>query len=81
MDMLPIFKSFYNTLVQKIRNVSNIVRLSSTKRVAEEEKNLTFEKNPGADGFTVSGDGNWRKRGFSSLHGVATLISYYEEGN
>lgn len=27
--------------------------------------------------FTISGDGSWKKRGFSSLYGVTTLIAYY----
>lgn len=27
--------------------------------------------------FKVAGDGSWKKRGFSSLYGVTTLIGYY----
>ena len=27
--------------------------------------------------MTISGDGTWKKRGFSSLYGVASLIGYY----
>lgn len=34
-----------------------------------EERDMT-------DGITVSGDGSWRKREFSSLFGVTTLIGW-----
>lgn len=48
------------------------------KRAAIEEKRLS-EKNGQNDGLTVSGDGSWRKREFSSLLGIATLIGWQEK--
>lgn len=46
------------------------------KKAAEEEKKICVEKRQ-TDGITVSGDGSWRKRGFSSLFGLVTLIGWY----
>lgn len=39
------------------------------KKKMSEERDMT-------DGITVSGDGSWQKRGFSSLFGVTTLIGW-----
>lgn len=46
---------------------------------AKEERQLTADENDIDDttDVTVSGDGTWKKRGFSSLYGVSTLIGYY----
>lgn len=49
------------------------VRELCMKKPAEEEKQKSIERNE-VDGLTVSGDGSWRKRGFSSLFGLVTLI-------
>lgn len=43
------------------------------KNAAKEEQNQSSENNYG---FIVSGDGSWRKRGFSSLFGLVTLIGW-----
>ena len=42
-----------------------------------QEKELNKEAGKAEDEFTVSGDGKWEKRGFSSLFGVTTLIAKY----
>ncbi|EFN65805.1 hypothetical protein EAG_00123, partial [Camponotus floridanus] len=42
-----------------------------------EEKELNKDAGEPEDEFTVSGDGTWKKRGFSSLFGVSTLIAKY----
>ena len=46
---------------------------------AKEEKKLTCDENGVEDTIhvNVSGDGTWKKRGYSSLYGVSTLIGYY----
>ncbi|VVC36969.1 Hypothetical protein CINCED_3A006359 [Cinara cedri] len=53
--------------------------LSATK----EEKAATAEekKTEDADELTVSSDGTWKKRGFSSLVGVTLLIGYFTGKN
>ncbi|XP_011873476.1 PREDICTED: uncharacterized protein LOC105565135 [Vollenhovia emeryi] len=42
----------------------------------EEEKKRCAEKGQRNE-ITVSGDGSWRKRGFSSLFGIVSLIGWY----
>lgn len=55
---------------------AEVVRKKSTKQAVEAEKNISTSKGQTA-GLTVSGDGSWRKRGFSSLFGFASLIGWY----
>lgn len=71
----PAYSSYVNKMASKIRNVTERF-LSSAVR---EEKNATCKANNLKDTseLTVSGDGTWKKRGFSSLYGVATLIGYF----
>jgi len=54
------------------------VRDASMKKAAQEEKNKS-EENGQVGGITVSGDGSWRKRGFSSLFGITSLIGWFTE--
>lgn len=72
----PIFQSFYDRLVDMISIATAIIRDASMKKAAEEEKKKS-EKNGLFAGITVSGDGSWRKRGFSSLFGVTSLIGWF----
>lgn len=71
----PIFHSFYDKLVKTIAIATKAVRDASMKKAAQEEKEES-QKNGQTDGVTVSGDGSWRKRGFSSLFGVTSLIGW-----
>lgn len=71
----PVFKSFYDKLVQSVHIASCAVRDLSMKNAAAKEKELS-EQDGDFRGLTVSGDGTWKKRGFSSLLGVTTLIGW-----
>ena len=73
----PIFQSFYDKVVQKIAVVAEAVCQLSMKSAAREEKEKSDEKVTNTSGITVSGDGSWRKRGFSSLFGFASLIGWF----
>lgn len=75
----PIFQSFYDSVINNIHSAVKIVCDLSLSKAAEEEKKLTRERENKEEitGLTVSGDGSWRKRGFSSLYGVSTLIGNY----
>ncbi|KYM99964.1 hypothetical protein ALC62_09280 [Cyphomyrmex costatus] len=81
MDLSSNFvsKSVYNLYIknmcEKIQSV--VKRLYSM--AAAQEKNETCKENELQDttNLTVSGDGMWQKRGFSSLYGVSSLIGYY----
>jgi len=46
------------------------------KTAVQEEKEKSNDKGE-TRGVTVSGDGSWRKRGFSSLYGFVSLIGWY----
>ncbi|KYN14894.1 hypothetical protein ALC57_12886 [Trachymyrmex cornetzi] len=70
----PIFHSFYDSIVQTIAIATDSVRFMTMKQAAKEEKEISITKGQ-TDGIMVSGDGSWRKRGFSSLYGIVTLIS------
>lgn len=72
----PVFQKSYNIIIQTIKIASDKVCCFSMKNAATEEKKISTEK--GQDtGITVSGDGSWRKRGFSSLFGIFSLIGWY----
>lgn len=48
------------------------------KAVKEEKRLICKEQNvENTDELTVSGDGTWKKRGFTSLYGVSSIIGYY----
>lgn len=72
----PVFQVTYDKIISNIAIATERVRTLCLKSAAEEEKVLSIEHN-NSDGLTVSGDGSWRKRGFSSLFGLVTLIGWY----
>jgi len=43
----------------------------------EKEETCEAQEIENTENLTVSGDGTWQKRGFSSLYGVSSLIGYY----
>ncbi|XP_032674650.1 uncharacterized protein LOC116845720 [Odontomachus brunneus] len=72
----PIFQSFYDRVVQKISVEAEKVCQQSMKTAAQKEKVTSIEKGL-SNGITVSGDGSWRKHGFSSLFGFVSLIGWH----
>lgn len=68
------YRSFYDKVVKRMNTATNLVCQNSMMRAAEEEKTISIED--GEQGIVVSGDGSWRKRGFTSLYGLVTLIGY-----
>ncbi|KYM97005.1 hypothetical protein ALC62_12318 [Cyphomyrmex costatus] len=68
----PVFQVTYDKIVSNISIATECVRTLCLKSAAEEEKLLSIEHNNN-DGLTVSGDGSWRKRGFSLL----TIFYYF----
>lgn len=67
----PIFHSFYDKLIKTIHDATETICKVSMAKAAEIEKKECAE-----NGLVVSGDGSWRKRGFSSLFGLVTLIGW-----
>lgn len=71
-----VFQLMYDKIVKIITTATEAVRVRSTKKAVEEEKNISTNKGE-TTGLTVSGDGSWRKRGFSSLFGFMSLIGWH----
>jgi len=51
--------------------------LYSMAAAQEKEETCEAQEIENTENLTVSGDGTWQKRGFSSLYGVSSLIGYY----
>lgn len=66
----PLSRKSYDLIVNKIKSATNIVATSSMKNAARYECELNNRDNV----ITVSGDGTWKTRGYSSLVGVCTVI-------
>lgn len=71
----PVFHSFYDKVIAKIALATRAVRDRCFSKAASKETELSIQNNQ-IGGITVSGDGTWKKRGFSSLLGVTTLIGW-----
>lgn len=72
----PVFQSFYDKINANIAIATAAVRDRSMRKAALREIELSRE-NGQTEGISVSGDGTWRKRGFSSSLGVTTLIGWF----
>ena len=58
------------------RAASSVFDFLCQKSVAEEQKeNVKHGRCP--TNLKISGDRSWKKRGFTSLYGVTTLIGHY----
>ncbi|KAL6421171.1 hypothetical protein ACFW04_013733 [Cataglyphis niger] len=62
--------------IMDLPNVIYYVCNMSMENAMKEKQKLITEMGKGL-GLTVSGDGTWRKRGFSSHYGVSTIIGFY----
>ncbi|XP_053945027.1 uncharacterized protein LOC128854730 isoform X6 [Anastrepha ludens] len=75
----PLQQSTYDMIINNIHSAaSNIAQLVLKQAVKEEQQEIKKEDSS-ADlrKLFVSGDGTWRKRGFTSLYGVAVLIGQF----
>ncbi|EZA51573.1 hypothetical protein X777_09740 [Ooceraea biroi] len=70
-------KTAYDHAVQHIHSATSAVIDVLCKKVVQEEKEENVKNGRSPSNFKVSGDGSWKKRGFSSLYNVTTLIGYY----
>ncbi|XP_044581963.1 uncharacterized protein LOC123263348 [Cotesia glomerata] len=72
--------TYYSCLDNLHTAASAIYDQLISKAVKEEQELLSeFEPNENPKHLTVSGDGIWKKRGFTSLFGVTTLIGKYSK--
>lgn len=76
MNMLsPMNENAYRDHVDAIRNAAEHTAKESMRSAVEEIKEFYECDADGVFDIGVSGDGTWRKRGFSSSSGVVTAIS------
>lgn len=72
----PVVHSVYDSIIKLFSSAAKVVSDKSLSRAANEEKRILAE-NKEENGITVSGDGSWRKRGFTSLYGIVSLIGWH----
>lgn len=74
-----ISQRIYYSTVNKIYEAASVVYECAISKAVAEEKQFNEENGKPADRFSVSGDGTWKKRGFSSLFGAASLIGKFSK--
>lgn len=72
---LPMNENSYRTHVAVVRSVAQAVCKQSMANAVEEVKTFYEPQEDGIFDIGVSGDGTWRKRGYSSSYGVVTALS------
>lgn len=65
-------QSTYDLVNKRILRATKQAAIESMEQASKEETEET-ETDPKTD-ITISGDGTWMRRGYSSLHGVCTVI-------
>lgn len=70
-------KCMYDLIVGHTYSAAKTVFDSLCEKAVKEEKEETEKKGMSPTNLKASGDGSWKKRGFTSLFGVTTLIGYY----
>ena len=68
-------KSTYNKIVQHIHEASESMFKSVSDKALKEEKERNVENGRTENHLKVFGDGSWKKRGYTSMLGVTTLIA------
>ncbi|KYQ49219.1 hypothetical protein ALC60_11725 [Trachymyrmex zeteki] len=66
----------YDGIIQQIHASLQKMYNDTCHKAVEEEKQYNEKEEQPLTNLKVSGDGSWKKRGFSSLYGVTTLIGY-----
>lgn len=75
MDFGPgLSNTGYEGVFSHIHSAASRIFEQSAKSAVQQEQEETVKKGGKRDELAVSGDGSWKRRGFSSLYGVATLI-------
>lgn len=77
MDLGTFHRSLYTRMLDQIYIAVEGVAKFIFKKAANEEKRKNAEQGLPENELSVSGDGSWAKRGFSSLLGIVSLIGKY----
>ena len=76
MNMLPpMNENSFQDHIKAVRKASQTVAEKSMSKAADEVKEFYEPERDGVYNIAVSGDGTWRRRGFSSSYGIVTALS------
>lgn len=76
MNMLPpMNENSFQDHVKAVKRAAQTVSDESMSKAADEIKQFYEPESDGVYNIAVSGDGTWRRRGFSSSYGVVTALS------
>lgn len=70
-------RSTYDNIVTHLYSASKSMFESVSKKAVKEEQEKNVQNGQPGNCLKVSGDGSWKKRGYTSLFGVTTLIGHY----
>ncbi|KAG8234079.1 hypothetical protein J437_LFUL014539 [Ladona fulva] len=73
----PVAQKSYDAIVKNIHWGCSTVSTVLFRKAVMEEREALKKEGLNEIEFTVSGDGSWKKRGFASLIGLASLIGWY----
>ena len=68
-------QSAFKQTETRIKKAAELVAEKSMVQAATEAKKHYYENDDGMVDIAVSGDGTWRKRGYTSLYGVVAALS------
>lgn len=78
MDLCSTFNSTtYYGVLKTVQIVAKTIYEAVIRKAGTEEKEKNLEAENRADILTVSGDGSWSKRGFTSRMGIVSVIGKY----
>jgi len=78
MDMCQgLSRSTYDMIVEHFHTATKSMFNSVCEKAVKEEQEKNFENGRLKTHLKVSGDGSWKKRSYTSLYAVTTLIGYY----
>lgn len=63
-----------NNIYESVKTCADVIFKKAVREEIENTPNAAGDATPK---LTVSGDGSWRKRGYTSLFGVTSVIGYY----
>ena len=73
--LTPMTENSYRDHVAAVRNAAETVAKRSMANAAKETKEFYEPEDDGIYNIAVSGDGTWRRRGYTSAYGVITASS------
>ena len=71
----PMNENAYRDIVEAVRKAAQTVCQRSMRAAVENAKSFYEPEEDGVFDIGISGDGTWRRRGYSSLYGIVTAIS------